>query len=81
MRKEISWTASVVDKQTGKRVWLTQQYATKKEFMDDLKRNGYTYNPNRIKPTDVFYFIVKETNCYLEDWKKYKKIEDCVKEN
>lgn len=45
-----------------------EEYNTKAEFIHDLRRNGYTVNPKKVKPADVFDYIMEHTNCYPWDW-------------
>ena len=78
--KKITWKASVVDKQSGKRVHLTYNYPSKKDFIHDLEGNGYTHNPIKIKPAEVFDYILDNTEAYPEDWKKYNTPKDCIED-
>ncbi len=45
-----------------------QEYATKGEFIRDLLANGYRVNPKKVKPSDVFDYIMQHTNCEPKDW-------------
>lgn len=45
-----------------------QDYRTKAEFINDLRRNGYKVNPKKVKPADVFEYIMEHTNCNPWDW-------------
>lgn len=45
-----------------------QEYATKAEFIHDLRRNGYQVNPRKVKPTDVFDYLMNHTNLNPWDW-------------
>lgn len=45
-----------------------QDYRTKAEFIHDLRHNGYAVNPRKVKPADVFDYIVEHTNMAPEDW-------------
>lgn len=46
-----------------------QEYRTKAEFINDLRCNGYSVNPLKVKPSDVFDYIINHTNCNSWDWK------------
>lgn len=54
----------------GKRlVFITnQEYPTKADFIEDLRHNGYKVNPKKVKPADVFDYIMNHTNCDPWDW-------------
>lgn len=45
-----------------------QDYRTKAEFIHDLRCNGYKVNPKKVKPSDVFDYIMEHTNCNPWDW-------------
>lgn len=50
-----------------------QEYPTKAAFIADLRGNGYRVDSVKVKPSDVFNYIVEHTNCNSWDW-KIKKI-------
>ena len=45
-----------------------QEYPTKADFIKDLRSNGYQVNPRKVKPSDVFDYIMNHTNCNPWDW-------------
>lgn len=45
-----------------------QEYPTKADFIHDLRCNGYKVNPKKVKPSDVFDYIMNNTNCNPLDW-------------
>ncbi len=45
-----------------------QEYNTKADFIHDLRCNGYKVNPKKVKPADVFEYILAHTNCNPWDW-------------
>lgn len=45
-----------------------QEYRTKAEFIHDLRCNGYRVNSKKVKPSDVFDYIMQHTNCEPKDW-------------
>lgn len=62
------YSAAVKDK--GRTVFITEQeYATKTDFIRDLRRNGYQVNPQKVKTARTFDYIVNHTNCNPWDWK------------
>lgn len=52
---------------------IEAEYRTKKEFIEDLKRNGYKVNPSKVKEADLFDYILNNTDCTEDAW-KIKKI-------
>ena len=54
----------------GKRVVVIkdQEYRTKSESVHDLRANGYSVNPKKVKAADVFEYIVNHTNMNPWDW-------------
>lgn len=64
-----SYSAFVKDKSTGKHIKLRGDYNTKAEFIHDLRRNGYSVNPMKVKPSEIFNYIVTHTNMQEWDWK------------
>lgn len=49
-----------------------QEYPTKADFIHDLRANGYKVNPMKVKPSDVFEYILNHTNCSPWDWELKK---------
>ena len=45
-----------------------QEYATKTDFIKDLRNNGYKVNPKKVKTAELFSYIVENTNMYKWDW-------------
>lgn len=45
-----------------------QEYSSKAKFIYDLRRNGYSVNPRKVKPSDVFTYITDHTNMAPWDW-------------
>lgn len=45
-----------------------QEYPTKADFINDLRHNGYQVNPRKVKPSDLFDYIINHTNCNPWDW-------------
>lgn len=60
-------------KYEGKATIIEEEYRTKKEFIEDLKRNGYKVNPLKVKEIELFDYIVNNTDCSEDAW-KIKKI-------
>ncbi len=45
-----------------------EEYNTKAEFIYDLRKNGYSVNPRKVKRAEVFDYICEKTNMAPEDW-------------
>ena len=45
-----------------------QEYQRKADFIHDLRSNGYKVDPKKVKPADVFEYILNHTNCAPWDW-------------
>lgn len=60
---------SAVVKEGSRLVFIrNQEYPTKADFVRDLRRNGYTVDPRKVKPSDVFDYIINHTDCNPWDW-------------
>jgi hypothetical protein len=57
------------NKETKQTIIIESAYKTKTDFIKDLRANGYSVNPAKVKQSDVYNFIVENTNCELSDWK------------
>lgn len=55
-----------------------QEYPTKAEFIRDLRGNGYRVNPKKVKPSDVFDYIMDHTDCNPWDWDLKKVPEESL---
>lgn len=63
-------TYSAVVKDGSRTVFITnQEYNTKADFIHDLRCNGYSVNPAKVKEAHLFDYIVNHTNCNPWDWK------------
>ena len=49
---------------------IESYYSNKKDFIRDLRNNGYKVNPIKVKKAEVFDFIMANTNCNEWDWKE-----------
>ena len=59
------------DKETKQKVIIESEYKTKKDFIKDVRHNGYSINPKKVKEAKVFDYILDNTNATEEDWKRY----------
>lgn len=64
----MKYKSLVRDKKTKELVIIESGYESKKDFIRDLRRNGYAVNRNKVKKTKEFDFIMNNTNCSPEDW-------------
>lgn len=71
MRKEKSYKTIAKDKDTNIYKIIEMSYCSKKDFIKDLRANGYAVNPTKVKRTEVFNYIMDKTNCYPWDWTQY----------
>lgn len=60
--------AIVKDKQSKELTIIESEYPTKQKFIEDLRGNGYSVNPEKVKRSEVFEYIMKNTNCEPWDW-------------
>jgi len=69
------YSAVVKDKQTHETTIIeNKEYLTKAAFIADLKGNGYAVNPYKIKESNLFEYILNNTNCENEEWQYINKI-------
>ena len=45
-----------------------EEYATKADFIYDLRKNGYKVNPKKVKESALYDYIIENTNLYPCDW-------------
>ena len=63
------FSAVVKDSYSNRIVFIeNQEYTTKKDFINDLRNNGYKVNPKKVKSSELFRYIVENTNMYDWDW-------------
>jgi len=65
----MKFKAIVNSKQDGRQI-IEMEYSTKKQFIEDLRSNGYTVNEMKVKTAEVFDYIIDHTNCNEWDWKE-----------
>ena len=65
--------SALVKDGTRLKIIANEEYKNKKDFIHDLRRNGYKVNPNKVKESNLFDYIMKYTNCNPWDW-ELKKI-------
>ena len=57
------YKAFVRDKKTKERLFVESEYPTKTAFIKDLKGNGYSVNPIKVKEAELYNWILENTNC------------------
>jgi len=69
------FSAWVKNKQTKEHCRIDSEYPSKSKFIADLKRNGYSVNPDKVQTKQQYDYIINHTNCQPWDWnpKKYLK--------
>lgn len=60
--------ASVIDKESKETVIIASEYPSKSAFIRDLRSNGYSVNPSKVKLASVFDWIIDNTECNPWDW-------------
>jgi len=65
----MKFKAAVKSKLDGRQI-IEMEYDTKKEFISDLRANGYQVNEMKVKKSEVFDYIMDHTNCNKWDWKE-----------
>jgi len=61
-------------KPTGKYSIIESDYPTKAQFISDLRANGYAVNPLRIKESNLYNWIVENSNGEESEWKYINRI-------
>lgn len=68
------YKAIVTDKETKKRTIVAFEATGWQNACDVLRKNGYAVNNYKVKPAEVFDYIMDHTNCYPWDWKEIKEV-------
>ena len=68
--KMTNFKASVKNRETKECTVVESAYANKTDFIKDLRANGYMVNPDKVKKSEVFDYIIDNTNCQSFDWKE-----------
>lgn len=69
------FSAVVKDRQTKETIFIeNQEYSNKANFIKDLKHNGYMVNPDKVKESEVFDYIMENTNCEPQEWKYINRV-------
>lgn len=66
----------VKDRETKQYEVVTGEYTSKKAFMEDIRRNGLSVNPSRVKTVAVYDAIIKYTDGSELAWRLCKTVED-----
>lgn len=66
--KQQAYSALVHDKETGKPSVVTRVCQSKDRFVNELRAEGYRVDYNRVKPKNVFDYIVNNTAATPTDW-------------
>jgi len=68
------FSAWVKDKRTKELVRIDSECINKISFISDLRSNGYMVNPDMVKESEVFEWIMKNTNADKVEWKYINRI-------
>jgi hypothetical protein len=52
----------------GERKIIQADAKNKTEFIKEARKNGFKINPFKVKDSELFNFIMDETNCNEWDW-------------
>ena len=58
----MKYTALVTDTYNNRRLYLTYDYPTKKEFIQELRSNGYKVSDKNVKPQRVYNYLLAHYN-------------------
>lgn len=61
-------------KDGGKVVTVSGYARTKREFIHDLRKNGYTVCDYKVKEASTFDYIVAHTDMRACDWRETRKV-------
>ena len=64
----MKFKAVVTNKETKERKIIEADCKSKKQFLEDLRNNGYSVSDRKVKKAEVWNWIINETNCQEEDW-------------
>ena len=65
-----TYKAIVTDKETRERKIIERAYKTKGQFITDLRKNGFAVNIDKVKESEVFDWIIENTNCEKRHWQR-----------
>jgi hypothetical protein len=57
-------------KQDGKSEIIEMESTSKKQLIEDIRKNGYSVNSLYVKKSEIFDHIMDHTNCNEWDWKE-----------
>lgn len=66
----------VKDRETKQYEVVTGEYTSKKAFVEDIRRNGLSVNPSRVKTVTVYDAIIKYTDGSELAWRLCKTVKD-----
>lgn len=66
----------VKDKETKQYTVVSGEYTSKKAFIEDARRNGFSVNPSRVKKAGVYDAIIKYTDGSELAWRLCQTVED-----
>lgn len=57
-----------VTRKDGSKTTITSDYSNKKDFITDLRKNGYKVNPKKVREQVIFDYITEHTDMSLLDF-------------
>lgn len=57
-----------VTREDGSKTTITSDYSNKKDFITDLRNNGYKVNPKKVREQIIFDYITEHTDMSLLDF-------------
>ena len=64
----MKFKAIVTDKLDGRKTIIESEYEKKSDFIRDIRSNGYRVDDRKVKESEVFDFIMTNTDCEKLDW-------------
>ena len=71
-----TYKGMAIDKETNEPIILEMEYKTKKDFISDVRSNGYSINELRVKESNVYNYIMDNTNATDDDFRNIKNVGD-----
>jgi len=69
------FSAWVKNRQTKEYCRINMECTSKSKFIQELKQNGYSVNPDKVQTKEQYDYIIQHTNCQPWDWNPKKYID------
>lgn len=67
-----NFKALVRNKDNKSIIVIESEYSRKKDFIRDIRQNGFAVSDHHVKEASEFDRIMNTTNCSPDDWKRSK---------